>query len=202
MPEIDTSNHAKYVEAESSPVLRSLMGHLYATVVKRTRSFAPIDLLDAGCGEGHAVGPLRALGPIRYTGVDANPACIAWCRDRHPELPFAEASVLALPFENAAFDVVVCMEVLEHLDAPAAAVSELARVARRGVVITVPFEPVFQLGNALRGKYPESWGNHPEHIQHWGRRSFPRFLERTRALEDVSVDSAGPWWVACGRPRP
>jgi ubiquinone/menaquinone biosynthesis C-methylase UbiE len=84
-------------------------------------------------------------------------------------------SVLALPFADRSFDAVLCMEVLEHLQHPADAVRELARVARDVVVLSVPFEPFFQAGNAARGKYPETWGDHPEHIQHWGRRSFPRY---------------------------
>jgi ubiquinone/menaquinone biosynthesis C-methylase UbiE len=53
------------------------------------------------------------------------------------------ASVLSLPFAARSFDTVTCLEVLEHLDDPSAAVRELARVARRAVVVSVPFEPYF-----------------------------------------------------------
>jgi ubiquinone/menaquinone biosynthesis C-methylase UbiE len=198
--EIDTSNHAKYVEARSNPLLRISVDRLFSQVLDSVRGFAPGSLLDAGCGEGHAVSPLRSLG-VEYTGLDANSACVDYCRERHPGLPFSTASVLALPFAARSFDVVLCMEVLEHLAEPAVAVRELARVTRRGLVFTVPFEPLFQIGNAARGKYRASWGNHPEHIQHWGWRSFPRFLASTAALDEVTVRAAGPWLVASARPR-
>ena len=42
---------------------------------------------------------------------------------------------------------------LEHLDDPAAAVRDLARVARDAVVLSVPYEPYFRIGNVLRGKH-------------------------------------------------
>lgn len=197
--EIGTSNHAKYQEAESSPLVRGLMDRLFAAVRRPITAFHPQSLLDAGCGEGHAVDELAAVLPPTYLGIDANPACIDYCRARHPGADFRVASVVDLPFADAAFDVVLCMEVLEHLDDPARGLSELARVARVGVVLSVPFEPVFQLGNALRGKYPATWGNHPEHVQHWGRRSFPRWLARSPALRDIRVGVAGPWLVASAR---
>ena len=202
MAEIDTSNHAKYKDAQSNPVVRALMGRLFRAVAHDIAWFAPQSLLDAGCGEGHAIEQLGSLIPLRYVGIDANPACVAWCKERFPGREFSQQSVLALPYADQSFDVVLCMEVLEHLDDPAAAVRELSRVAKVGVVLSVPFEPWFQAGNALRGKYRPTLGNHPEHVQHWGKRSFPRFLADTGALADISVVSAGTWLVASARPAP
>lgn len=195
-----TSNDAKYAEAESNPVLRALMGRLYAEVQRRVDNFAPESLLDAGCGEGHAFTFLTL--PSRYQGIDANPVCVAHCRAMRPDADVQEGSVYALRQADASVDVVMCLEVLEHLDEPGAGLRELCRVAGRGVVLSVPFEPVFQLGNALRGKYRSTWGNHPEHVQHWGIRSFRRFLVGSGVLDEVSVSVAGPWLVASGRPRP
>src|SRR5260370_4593459 len=85
------------------------------------------------------------------------------------------ASVVSLPFAGRSFDAVTCLEVLEHLDDPAAAVRELARVARRAVLVSVPFAPYFRIGNLLRGKYLGRLGNHPEHVQHWNLPSLSAF---------------------------
>jgi hypothetical protein len=89
--------------------------------------------------------------------------------------------------------------VLEHLEDPAAAISELARVSRGDVVLSVPHEPWFRLGSLLRGKYVSRLGNHPEHVQHWRPRTFERFL--TPQVEVVSVGTAFPWLIAQCRPR-
>ena len=200
MPDIGTSNHAKYVDAESNPLVKHLMGRLFGAVSRRVGAFAPQSLLDAGCGEGHALEELAPLIPGRYVGIDFNPECVRYCREKYPDRTFSHASVTALPFGDQEFDVVLCMEVLEHLENPTRGIHEIARVAKHGVVLSVPFEPVFQLGNAARGKYKATWGNHPEHIQHWGRRSFPRWLASTGVLTDISVEIAGTWLVASAKP--
>ena len=200
MATISTSNHDKYVDGRKNPVVAALMDRLFATVSARVAGFAPTSLLDAGCGEGHALEHLRGLPLTRYVGVDANPDCVAYCREQFPGHTFATESVTHLPFGDAEFDVVLCMEVLEHLEGPSVALRELARVARVGVVLSVPWEPVFQAGNLARGKYLPTFGNHPEHIQHWGRRSFARWLAATGILDEVTVATAGTWLVAAGRP--
>ena len=99
---------------------------------------------------------------VRPVCLDLRPASLAEVAVPHRVC----ASVLALPFAARSFDVVTCLEVLEHLDDPAAAARELARVARRAVVVSVPFEPWFRAGNVLRGNYLAHLGNHPEHVQH------------------------------------
>jgi len=200
MSPIATSNHQKYVEGRKNPIVSALMDRLTGAVAHRIRQFQPNNLLDAGCGEGHALHSLIPETVGTYAGIDANPECIAWCQAQFPERQFAVGSVMALPFGDRSFDVVLCMEVLEHLQQPELAVRELARVTRNGVVLSVPFEPIFQAGNLARGKYLPTWGNHPEHCQHWGRRSFPRWLKATGCLTDIQVEVAGSWLVASGRP--
>jgi ubiquinone/menaquinone biosynthesis C-methylase UbiE len=107
--------------------------------------------------------------------------------------------VLALPFGDGSFDAALCLEVLEHLDHPAEAVRELARVARRAVVLSVPHEPYFRIGNVLRGKHLDAFGNHPEHVQHWNFRTFRSFLAPW--VREAELMEAFPWIVARCRPR-
>jgi SAM-dependent methyltransferase len=194
---VNTSNEQKYVEIEQSRVLSALLRRLYRAVEREVFAFAPRSLLDAGCGEGHALRYLRV--PEGYVGIDRNPACIALCRERFPARRFEVDWVYDVA--PASFDVVMALEVLEHLDDPGEAVATLARAARSGLVLSVPFEPIFQIGNALRGKYRATWGNHPEHVQHWGPRGLRGFLQSTGVLDDLRVRVAGPWLVASGRPR-
>ena len=94
---------------------------------------------------------------VRPVCLDLRPASLAEVDQPHRVC----ASVLSLPFAARSFDTVTCLEVLEHLDDPAAAVRELARVARRAVVVSVPFEPYFRIGNVLRGKHLSPSGQSP-----------------------------------------
>jgi SAM-dependent methyltransferase len=149
----------------------------------------PQSLLDAGCGEGEMLRRGVLPAGVRAVLLDRNPDSAAR----------VISSVDALPFASRSFDVVTCLEVLEHLDDPAQAVRELARVARHAVVVSVPYEPWFRLGNVLRGKHLRRLGNHPEHVQHWNRRSFGKFLGA--AGPEVRLIEAFPWIIACCRPK-
>jgi len=95
--------------------------------------------LDVGCGDGQAAVAWMNGRGSEYVGVDVSEEAVARARSigldaRHIE----DAS--ALPFEPNSFDVVVCLEVLEHLFAPAEAATEILRVLKPGgvLVATVP----------------------------------------------------------------
>jgi SAM-dependent methyltransferase len=166
------------------------------TIVEPLR---PESVLDAGCGEGETIARLRDVLGDRVAAIDILEECVAFTSDRLPFVDVRQASVYELPFEDASFDLVLSLEVLEHLDSPATALRELGRVARRDLVLSVPYEPYFRLGSLLRGKYLRQLGNHPEHVNHWNRRSFPALLGSH--YEAVEIRVAFPWLIAHCRSR-
>jgi SAM-dependent methyltransferase len=83
--------------------------------------FGPYRLLDAGCGE-KPYAPLFAPHASEYVGLDT-------AAHAHADLV---GPVEAIPAEDSAFDVALCIQVLEHVDDPARAVAELGRVTRPG----------------------------------------------------------------------
>jgi len=136
--------------------------------------------------------------PQRVVAVDHNEECLAQVRDR---LLFAEVSresVYALDFDDRSFDLVLCLEVLEHLERPGVALEELRRVCRRDLVLSVPHEPFFRLGSLARGKYWRMLGRHPEHLRARNRRTFRAFLVRHVEVRELTI--AFPWLIAHCRP--
>lgn len=97
-------------------------------------------LLDVGCGNGLFLNFLqKAVAPgtfDRLCGVDRSQAALVGVG-----VEKCAADITNLPFAVGEFDVVTCMEVIEHLPAEVygRALGELARVARRSVMITVPY---------------------------------------------------------------
>jgi SAM-dependent methyltransferase len=92
--------------------------------------FAPIfregRVLDVGCYQA----PMRSfIGKERYTGVD-------FVGDPDVQLNLEQCQ--ALPFADASFDTVMCIEVLEHLNNLHALAADLFRVSRRHVLISLP----------------------------------------------------------------
>ena len=120
---------------------RSARGQLYgARLAERFKTTAtllpapPASILDVGCGAGVLTDYLTELGYIA-TGAD-----IASGTMEQMVSPHVTASIDALPFDDRTFDAVVASEVLEHLpvDIYQGACSEIGRVARASVIVTVP----------------------------------------------------------------
>lgn len=95
--------------------------------------------LDYGCGDGRAGGLWLRDHAGSYVGVDVSEMAVQAARAQG-----LDASVISdgdpLPFADGSFDLIVCVEVLEHLFDPAAAASEMARVLGAGgtLLATVP----------------------------------------------------------------
>lgn len=189
---IDTSNYRKF--QTRNPVARWLIARFYNRLSDIVRSIQPSSVLDAGCGEGETIDRLGKLLPDSVVGFDVNPACVSFVSGRFPDLSFSVQSIYELPYEPDSFDLVMCLEVLEHLDKPELALRELVRVARKDLLLSVPYEPYFTIGSLLRGKDITRLGSTPEHLQHWNKKRFRRFLAGT--IEDVNVASAKPWLIA------
>jgi SAM-dependent methyltransferase len=75
-----------------------------------------------------------------------------------------QGSIYDLSFLGRDFDVVVCAEVMEHLDDPAAALEQIIERRPSWVILSVPHEPWFCLSNFARGKNITRFGNDPEHV--------------------------------------
>lgn len=194
-----SSNDQKY--QSGNPVVKRLIQRFYQRVSERVLACAPDAVLDVGCGEGHDLRLLAHVLPARVTGCDLSPAAVEQARATHPRYRFDVASALDLPYEDEAFDLVLCLEVLEHLEHPHLALAELARVSREHVVVSTPWEPWFRLGNLARGKHVRALGNHPEHIQQLGPRSLARLVEECPGLHPVRVVPSLPWGIVHARVR-
>lgn len=196
-PVPQSSNAAKY--ATGNPAVRRLLDRFYGTLHDLVQPLDPSQVVDVGCGEGFALSFLKDVLPPVVQACDLSPEAVAHCQARHPQHEVQQASIYALPYEPDTADLVICLEVLEHLDEPERGLSELARVSRDHVVLSVPWEPWFQLGNLARGKYLAQLGNHPEHVQRWGQAAFARFLEQSGHFREVRVVGSFPWTLAHAR---
>jgi ubiquinone/menaquinone biosynthesis C-methylase UbiE len=183
----------------SNPVVRFVLGRFFRQLRTVLASVAPASVLDAGCGEGELLNRGVLPAGLQVFSLDLRLESLRAARQRTTQPSLVCGSAYQLPFPSKSVDAALCLEVLEHLHRPAAALPELSRVARKAVIVSVPHEPWFRLGNLARGKYLDGWGNHPEHVQHWNHASLRRFLQP--AFEEVELFPAFPWIIARGTPK-
>ncbi len=126
-------------------------------------------------------------------GVDINEQAIAKGRRLFPALSLAYGDVFQLDQLDATWDVVIASEVLEHLSMPIAALREFRRVSKQWLLLTVPNEPWFRLGNMAWGRHLRAWGNHPEHINQWSAGQFAALVGGIVKVERI-VESF-PWTI-------
>lgn len=178
-----------------NPVVRILIRRWLRRLHRAVGERAGV-LIDVGSGEGFAIE--RIAPPARLlVGVDYRSDKLRRAVLRVPHLRAVRADAGMLPFGDGAGDVVACIEVLEHLTDPARAVAELARVTGERCVVSVPWEPVFRVGNLLRGRNFARWGDDPEHVQHYSRHSLAHLLRTS--FREVDVTRCVPWLVAVAR---
>jgi ubiquinone/menaquinone biosynthesis C-methylase UbiE len=101
-------------------------------------------LLDVGCGTGHQLDEMHERG-FKTTGVDGSAAMLEHARRLNPDATLGRAEVDALPFADACFDVILCLEVLRYLPQIGRCVGEMARTVRPGGTCFATASPLFNL---------------------------------------------------------
>jgi 2-polyprenyl-3-methyl-5-hydroxy-6-metoxy-1,4-benzoquinol methylase len=178
----------------TNPVVRRLMAGFEGTLDRLFARAAPESVLDVGCGEGvltYQWAQRLGTAPVVGTDLDDPKLRAEWAMRRRDNLEFRAMDVGQLQFGDGEFDLAAAIEVLEHVPDPEAAVAEMARVARRHLLVSVPREPLWRGLNVARGAYLRDLGNTPGHVNHFTKRGFERLLSRHG--EVVESCSPFPW---------
>jgi 2-polyprenyl-3-methyl-5-hydroxy-6-metoxy-1,4-benzoquinol methylase len=178
----------------TNPVVRRLMSSFERTLDELMQRAEPSSLLDVGCGEGVLVHRwAQSLPNSRVVGIDLEEESIqeGWSRHRAPNLEYRTMPAEDLPFATDEFELATAIEVLEHVPDPEHTVAEMARCAKRHLLVSVPREPLWRMLNMARGAYLGQLGNTPGHLNHWSRRSFARLLAQHGEIAELR--SPFPW---------
>jgi SAM-dependent methyltransferase len=139
----------------------------------------PASVLEVGVGDGVVCGYLSRNTEITYTSVDI-------ADDVGADVT---GSIIELPFENKSFDIACAFEVLEHLpfEQLETSLSELSRVARKRVIISVPhFGPPLTLRFKLPFLPENSWNG--QHYWELGKKGYPVRRFRSELCKHFTIE--------------
>ena len=104
-------------------------------------------VLEAGCGEGYGA-DLVASVARQVVGLDYDPLTVAHLAARYPSFTTVRGNLVALPLTSSSVDVVVNLQVIEHLWDQPAFLAECARVLRPGglALVSTPNRITFSPG--------------------------------------------------------
>lgn len=156
----------------TNPIEQRMMRGFFAALDRFLDRTEPTRIFEIGIGEGIVTSRvIERFAGVPVVGLDLpDEELAAQWESRDLSCAFGDAG--ALPFPDDAFDLVLAIEVFEHLPDPSAAMAELSRVCAGSLIASVPFEPIWRIGNMARGRYLRDLGNTPGHINHWTNRGF------------------------------
>ena len=121
-------------------------------------------VLDVGCGIGELMWLLKNKG-YNVKGCDADIVCIRKAKTIVEKTKYAEAQKLSEYYPDNSFDLLTCLNVLEHCRSPYMALKELKIVTRKYVLVAVP--------NARYIAHDER----DTHLYSWNEKTFKNILE-------------------------
>jgi SAM-dependent methyltransferase len=123
-------------------------------------------VLDAGCGSGRTLQELRRYGEV--SGIELDPGAASVARERECG-EVLEGRLEELPWEDGYFDLITCLDVIEHTPDDRVTLAELRRVCKPGgfLLVTVP-------------AYQGLWSMHDVANHHYRRYSRPRLRAAAR----------------------
>lgn len=187
-----------------NPLVQRIMRGFNESLSELVSAASPDTIHEVGCGEGFLTLEWCRQG-IQARGSDFSTQVIELARSNATSQGFSDQFFTARdiydldPLRDGA-DLIVCCEVLEHLEEPDRALQILQHVVSGYLILSVPREPIWRVLNVCRGKYLGDLGNTPGHVQHWSRRSFTRQVEQYFTI--LKVKSPLPWTMLLCERKP
>ena len=191
------NNYDKY--ASKNPVEQKMMAGFFSALDRMLDGLSPKVVVEIGAGEGRITERLVERFPgATVVGLDLPDTNLAEEWD-DIDVPMFFGDATRMPFVDDSIDLVVGLEVLEHVPQPERALADIARVCRGTAVLSVPREPIWRAGNMARGRYLGDLGNTPGHVNHWSARSFERFVGTRLQVTDTAHPL--PWTMVRAHTR-
>lgn len=177
-----------------NPIVNILMQGFASNLNSLVSATQTKDVHEVGCGEGYWLSEWASRG-LKTQGSDLSHIAIDLAKENlkslNQEVALKVKGIYDLVPEVDSASLIVCCEVLEHLEQPGRALEVLRNIAQPYLILSVPREPIWSILNVLRGKYWSALGCTPGHIQKWSKNEFITLVGQY--FEILEVRSPLPW---------
>ena len=175
-------------------IARKLVENYFKAVKELTKECGIVKSpYEIGAGEGYSTLRLKTFCN-NLAASEYLPDLVSKAKTINPDVEFKCESVYELKDIDNSHDLVYLLEVLEHLDFPLDALNEIKRVSSRFLILGVPREPLWRVLNMTRGKYLNTLGNTPGHLNHWSTKGIIDFVEKNFG-KVLKVRTPLPWTI-------
>ena len=185
--------------ASKNPIEKRMMDGFFGALDRMLIGLQPETVVEIGAGEGRITERLVERFPnATVVGLDLPDTNLADEWD-DIDVPMFFGDATRMPFVDRSIDLVIGLEVLEHVPQPERALAEIARVCGGFTILSVPREPIWRAGNMARGRYIKQLGNTPGHVNHWSAGGFRKAVGSTFTVDRLAKPL--PWTMLRATPR-
>ncbi len=166
----------------------------------------PQEVIEIGAGEGHVSEKVIQKFPdAKFYLTDVYDDRLDLSKQllsEKPNVKFQFEDITDIKFNDNHFDLIICCEVLEHIDKYQKGLEEIYRVLKPGglFLTSVPREPLWRALNMVRLKYLKAFGNTPTHVNHWSSRGFRTLIKKNNFVV-LKENRPLPWtMILCQKP--
>ena len=163
-----------------------LIKHYFNTIHKTIKDLKIRTVLEIGCGAGFSTQYLKKMF-YSLEASDWDYSLVKQARLRNPTISIKIETIYNLFRDINSFDLVIVLEVLEHLKMPLAALREIQRVSNHYVLFSVPHEPLWSIAHAC------NFRDDLEHIWHWTGEDFVNLIGQYFTI--IKRVTSFPWQI-------
>jgi len=196
-----SGNEQKYKTQKA--LSRSLIGNFLTKVVVMVEKNQPKSILDVGCGKGFVVSFLKrhleksTAEQIDFWGFDISSENIQVARKVLGEEKAFVADIYEIDLPERSFDLVLALEILEHLEKPRKALKQLQKITKRNILLSVPLEPYFGFSNLLFRRKMKEIKKEESRINKWTKGKFVNLVDKYFEVEEVTISF--PWLLVLAK---
>ena len=154
------------------------------------------NLLDLGCGDG-VLGELLKPRFKAVAGVDVSEEALAFAKQRGLSTYRVNVDQEPLPFGDAMFDTVTCIDLIEHVFEPRVLISEISRVLAPGGNLYIAFPNIryaLRIKEIIAGRFPKTSGD-IAYSYDGGHLHYYTSADMRSLLEEKNLKTAGQWGI-------